>query len=176
MLPDALSPSARGGLVHVVVETPRGSSNKYAFDAELGLFRLTKVLPAGMSFPFDFGFVPSTLGGDGDPLDLLLLLDEPAFPGCLVDARLVGVIEVEQTSKKKTVRNDRLIAVAKASRTHSDVRSLDDLNPRLLDEIEHFFASYLALEGQTVERKGRGGPDRARTIVEEGITRAKESR
>src|ERR687890_1560322 len=96
--------------LNVIIETPKGSRNKYNYDEKLGLFRLGGVLTSGASFPFDFGFVPSTLGGDGDPLDVLVLMDEPAFAGCLVRARLLGVIEAEQTEKGKTAQNDRLIA------------------------------------------------------------------
>ncbi|HVG00636.1 MAG TPA: inorganic diphosphatase, partial [Chloroflexia bacterium] len=131
------------GDLNGIVDTPKHSRNKYEYDGKLGLFKLGGVLPAGAVFPFDFGFIPSTLGGDGDPLDVLLLMDEPAFPGCLVPSRLVAVIEAEQTERDGTrTRNDRLIAVAADSRTHKEVRTLADLNGTLLDEIEHFFVSY----------------------------------
>src|SRR5947209_2197127 len=110
---DAYDPDS--GELYVVIETPKGSRNKYAFDEMKGLYKLKKVLPLGTLFPFDFGFVPSTLGDDGDPLDVLLLMDEPVFPGCLVAARLLGVIEAEQTEDGETERNDRLIAVSAAS-------------------------------------------------------------
>ncbi len=103
------------GCVNVVIETPKGSRNKYAYDGELAVFTLGGVLPAGAVFPFDFGFVPSTLGEDGDPLDVLLLLDESVPPGCLVKARLIGAIEAKQTEPDgKQMRNDRLLAVAAA--------------------------------------------------------------
>src|SRR5437764_15464112 len=92
-----LATFAAKGVVHVIVDTPKGSRNKFKYDEELGLFKLSGVLPAGAVFPFDFGFVPATLGGDGDALDVLLLMDEPAFVGCLVEVRLIGVIEAEQT-------------------------------------------------------------------------------
>ena len=96
----------------VIIETPKGSHNKYKFDASLGLFILNGVLPEGMGFPYDFGFLPSTVGDNGDPLDVLLLMDEPAFCGCLVPARLIGVIEAEQTERDGTSeRNDRLVAI-----------------------------------------------------------------
>ena len=88
-------------LFRVVVETPKGSRNKYAFDPDNRVFELKKVLPAGMAFPYDFGFLPSTKGGDGDPLDVLVLMDEPAFPGCVLKCRVIGVIEGEQGNKKK---------------------------------------------------------------------------
>jgi len=97
------------GLVHVIVDTPKGSRNKFKYDEKLGLFRLGKVLPLGSCFPYDFGFIPSTKAEDGDPVDVLVLMDEPAFSGCLVTVRLLGVIEAEQTEEGKTVRNDRLI-------------------------------------------------------------------
>src|SRR5438270_4478570 len=116
-------------VVRVVIETPKGSRNKYAFDLEEKVFILKKVLPAGMAFPFDFGFIPSTRGDDGDPVDVLVLLDEPVPAGCKVSARLLGVIEAEQTEDGKTERNDRLIAVAEANQEHDGVRSLKDLSP-----------------------------------------------
>jgi inorganic pyrophosphatase len=99
------------GLLNVVVDTPKGHRNKYKYDETQGLWRLSKVLPLGASFPFDFGFVPSTRGEDGDPVDVLVLLDEPSFPGCIVPARLIGILEAEQTQEGKTIRNDRLVAV-----------------------------------------------------------------
>ncbi|HEX8161177.1 MAG TPA: inorganic diphosphatase [Pyrinomonadaceae bacterium] len=155
--------------VNVVVETPQGSRNKYNFDEGLGVFRLGGVLPAGAVFPFDFGFVPSTLGGDGDPLDVLVLMDEPAFPGCLVEARLVGVVEAEQTERDgERTRNDRLVAVAAKARNHKGVRQLGQLSPHLVEEIEHFFVSYNEIKGKTFAPLGRYGSRRARAVVEEG--------
>lgn len=154
----------------VIIETPKGSRNKFNYDEELGLFKLGGVLPAGASFPFDFGFIPSTLGGDGDPLDVLLLMDEPAFAGCLVETRLIGVIEAEQTEREgETTRNDRLIGVAAKSRRHSDVRTLKGLGGNLLDEIEHFFISYNVIKGKEFKPLGRFGPQRARRVVQEGM-------
>src|SRR5204862_3540444 len=95
----------------------KGSRNKCAFDLELGLFKLKKVLPAGMSFPYDFGFVPSTLADDGDPIDVLVLMDQPAFAGCVLSCRLIGVIEGETVEDGETRRNDRLIGIE--CNTHS---------------------------------------------------------
>lgn len=164
-----LSSYAEGGdELHVIIETPKGSRNKFNYDEEHGLFKLGGVLPAGAVFPFDFGFIPSTLGGDGDPLDVLLLMDEPAFPGCLVPARLVAVIEASQTERDGTrTRNDRLIAVAADSHTHKRVRTLADLNATLLDEIEHFFVSYNEIKGKTFAPLGRFGPIKAARLIEE---------
>ncbi|MBB2964510.1 inorganic diphosphatase [Methylobacterium sp. R2-1] len=131
------------GHVHVVVETPKGSPNKYAYADAFGAFLFKMVLPEATSFPYDFGMIPSTKGADGDPLDVLLLLDAPAFPGCLLEARLVGVIEAEQCERDGTwERNDRLVGVAVKARTHAHIHALDDLRPGMLDEVEAFFAHY----------------------------------
>ncbi|MBD0373060.1 MAG: inorganic diphosphatase [Pyrinomonadaceae bacterium] len=156
--------------INVIIETPKGSRNKFNYDEELQLFKLGGVLPAGASFPFDFGFVPATLGGDGDPLDVLVLMDEPAFTGCLVVTRLIGVIEAEQTERDgETTRNDRLIGVAADARAHSDVRTIEELNDNLLDEIEHFFVSYNVIKGKEFKPRGRFGPERARKVIQKGV-------
>lgn len=152
--------------LNAVIDTPKGSRNKYSYREKIGLFELSGVLPAGAVFPFDFGFIPQTLGGDGDPLDVLVLMDEPAFVGCLVPARLLGVVEAKQTEEGKTVRNDRLIAVAVDSSAHENLRSLDDLAEQRLHEIEHFFISYNAAKGKKFEPLGRFGPERARALIE----------
>jgi inorganic pyrophosphatase len=109
----------------------------------------------------------------GDPLDALVLMDEPAFVGCLVEARLIGVIEGEQTENGKTDRNDRLIAVAEESHTHSAIKSLSDLDATLLDEIEHFFVSYNEIRGKKFTPIGRHGPKRARKLIEKRRRRKK---
>ena len=170
-----LSPVAPGEaerLLRVIIETPRGSRNKFDYDEELGLFKLGGVLPAGAVFPFDFGFVPSTTGGDGDPLDVLVLMDEAAFTGCLVEARLIGVIEAEQTERDgETTRNDRLVAVADAARNHKEVSTLAQLSENLLDEIEHFFVSYNEVKGKKFVPLGRFGSERAWQLIEEGARR-----
>jgi inorganic pyrophosphatase len=160
--------------LNVVIETPKGSRNKFGYDEKIGLFKLEGILPAGASFPFDFGFIPSTVGGDGDPLDVLLLLDGPVFTGCLVPALLVGVIEAKQTERDgTTTRNDRLIAVAAKSSTHQNLKTLTSLDGSLLDEIEHFFISYNTFKGKEFEPTGRFGPQRAHKLVKQGIQRFK---
>ena len=152
-------------IVNVVIETPRGSRNKYAFDPKQRVFTLKKVLPEGMVFPYDFGFIPSTHGEDGDPIDVLLLMDQPAFPGCVVQARLVGVIEGEQTKDGNTERNDRVIAVAESNHTHSDVKSIKDLNESLLTEVEKFFVNYHSNDRSEFRVLGCKGPQAARNCV-----------
>ena len=104
-------------MLRVVIETPKGSRNKFAFDPEELIFELKKVLPAGMTFPYDFGFIPSTKADDGDPVDVLVLMDEPAFARCVLSCRAIGVIEGEQGDKKDKKRNDRIVAVEKDAPT-----------------------------------------------------------
>jgi len=155
------------GHVQAIVETPKGRRNKYTYDEEKQLFVLKSLLPAGMVFPFDFGFIPGTKAEDGDPLDILVLIDEPATQGTLVSTRLLAVIEAEQTEDGKTNRNDRLIGAAAMSHEYRSVQSLDQLSPDLVEEIEHFFVSYNELAGKKFRPVGRAGPDRARQLIEE---------
>jgi inorganic pyrophosphatase len=171
---DKLAAFDDDGAANVIVETPQGSCNKFDFDPETGLFELGTAMPAGASFPFEFGFIPSTRGEDGDPLDILLLMDNPTFVGCLVKARLIGVIEAEQTeSDGKCVRNDRLIGVAVKSRRHEGLHSLGHLAPQLLGEIEHFFAAYNQVKGRQFEVLGRFGHKRAAKLVKLGVKMAR---
>jgi inorganic pyrophosphatase len=149
----------------VVIETPKGSPNKLAFEPRYGTFVLKGVLPAGAVFPFDFGFVPSTRAEDGDPLDVLVLMDAPVYPGCIVPSRLIGVIEAEQTEEGETARNDRLLAVAANSAAHRSIHQLNDLSQDLVAQIEHFFVSYNEMKGKRFEVKGRAGSKRARALV-----------
>lgn len=159
-----------GEELNVIIETPKGSRNKYGYDPAEGLFMLKTVLPAGAVFPFDFGFIPSTRAEDGDPIDVLVLMDEPAFAGCLVPARILGAIEAEQTERNgETTRNDRLIAVAAKSRVHAHVRSLDDLSEALVNEIEHFFRSYNEIRGKRFDPKRRLGVEDSLALVRAGV-------
>ncbi len=153
------------GELNVIIETPRGCRNKYSYDEKRKMFKLGSVLTAGAVFPFDFGFIPGTLGDDGDPLDVLVLMDEPAFPGCFAACRLLGVIEAKQTEGGKTERNDRLIAVSANAETHREVKSLSDLDKKLVEQIEHFFVSYNAAKGKKFRPLGRYGPKRATRLI-----------
>ena len=154
------------GDLNVIIETPRGSRNKFAYDEETGLVRLKKLLPLGMTFPFDFGFVPSTRGGDGDPLDVLVLSDEALFPGCLVKARLLGSLKATQREKGKAERNDRLIATPVLEFGTSRVRSIGELERKVLEQIECFFVFSHKLEGKEFKILARTGVKAARTLVE----------
>ncbi len=169
---DRLDPhDPKSGALNVIIETPRKSRNKYKYEPHTGGFSLHKVLPVGMYFPFDFGFIPSTVGDDGDPLDVLVLMDEAAFTGCRIPCRLIGVIEAEQTGDGENGRNDRLIAVARDAHLYNEIRSLKDVNERLLDEIEHFFKAYHGLDNTEFKPIGRHGPNRAEKLVEKGMRR-----
>jgi inorganic pyrophosphatase len=153
----------------VIVETPRGSRNKYKFDEETGRMKFSKVLPEGMMFPYDFGFIPGTKAEDGDPLDVLLLSDEPMFPACEVECRLVGVLKGRQKENGKENRNDRLIAVPLGSVLYGAVKQLSDVDPGVLSQIEAFFTTYQKvrnIEFKVIERDGPRGaqelPERSR--------------
>lgn len=147
--------------VDIIIETPKGSRNKIKYDPTTKAFKLSKVMPEGMMFPYDFGFVPSTKSDDGDPLDVLVLTDAPLFPGCHVTCLLIGAIEAEQEEKGKTNRNDRLIAVAEQSLLYSEVKSIDDLNSTVLKQIEAFFVNYQRVRNIRVKILGRRGPQSA---------------
>lgn len=154
-------------LLQVIVETPRGCRNKFAYDPDQKIFALKKVLPAGMSFPYDFGFLPKTEADDGDAIDVLLLMDEPAFPGCLVKARLIGVIEGEQIDGKKRIRNDRLVAVAEMSHEYAQIQKLSELPEQLLKELEQFFVNYHRLEGKEYKLLGCKGKATAMGLIKQ---------
>ena len=171
--PVSITPYGENGVLHVVVETPRNSRNKYAFDHHRQIIVLKKLLPAGMSFPYDFGFVPSTLADDGDQIDVLLLMDEPAFPGCVVEARVIGVIEGEdELEDGEKQRNDRLLAVAMASQSFSDVHTVEDLPAQLLKGMEQFFVNYpLILSDKVFKLVGTRGSAEATRLIEEASQR-----
>ncbi len=168
--------AAKSDEVNAIVDTPQGSQNKFKYDEESGLFMLGGAMPAGATFPFEFGYIPSTRGGDGDPLDLLILMDAPTFVGCLVRARLIGVIVAEQTEEGKTERNDRLIAVAVQSRRHEYLRELREVPKQLLAEVEHFFISYNEIKGKKFKPLGRYGSARALALVRKAMKDAAGAR
>jgi len=155
--------------VTVVVETPKGARTKLAYDPEREAFVVKKVLPEGLSFPFDFGFIPSTLGDDGDPLDVLILMDEPVVTGSVVPSRLIGIIEATQQEKDGSAEeNDRLVAVSEACLLFAEVKRLADLPESVVTQIEHFFVTYNKEEGKVFKPTGRHGPKRATANLDTG--------
>lgn len=164
--PTALKPfDDKKEFLRVVIETPKGSRNKFKYDPDMSAYRLNTVLPEGMVFPYDFGFVPCTKAQDGDPVDVLLLMDIPAFPGIVVESRIVGVIEAEQSEDGKKLRNDRIVAVAKDSRVHSDIKKPADLNDNMLTEVERFFTNYNKERGKGFKVLGLKGAGTARKLI-----------
>jgi inorganic pyrophosphatase len=163
---------SKAGSCRVVVETPKGRRGKLDYDAKSRLFRLKALLPDGMSFPLDFGFVPSTLCDDGDPLDVMVLADEDNLPGTLLDVRLVGVIEAEEIEHGKSERNDRLIAAAAVSHLYAKVKSTDDLDTAFIDNLVQFWTNKDRLEGKTFRNLGVKGPAEAVALVKKSAKAA----
>ncbi len=161
---------------NAIIETPRGCRNKYDYDEASGLFALGGLLPEGMMFPFDFGFVPSTLGADGDPLDVMVLLDAATHVGCLLEVRIIGMIKARQTEHGETESNDRLLGVAVHSYSHENLKSIDDVSKTLLAQIEEFFVSYNKQRGKKFEITELVGPKRAVKFLKAGIAARKRAK
>ena len=155
-----------------IIETPRGRRNKFKYEPDSGLFALSNLLPEGFSFPFDFGFIPSTVADDGDPLDIIVLMDEPAHVGCSLKVRVIGVIRVEQIEDGKKSENDRLVAVAERSYQYQDVTSISDLQKPMLQQITEFLALYNKNSGKQDKIKGVDGPERAVELLQTAIRKA----
>jgi inorganic pyrophosphatase len=165
----------RSDNLNMVVESPRGANVKLDYNPDTDAFELSYVLPPGSTFPFDFGFVPSTRAEDGDPLDILLLLNVPTCVGCVVPTRAVGVIEAEQIQDGETFRNDRLIGVAVADKERSSLDSIKELDPHILDEIEHFFKSYNEMRGRQFKPLRRAGTTAALELVRRAMKKTHRS-
>jgi inorganic pyrophosphatase len=162
--------------VHVVIDTPAGSRNKYKFDEQLGVFRISRVLPQGLVFPHDFGSIPGTRAADGDALDVVVIGLPATFPGCLVTTRLIGVLRARQVERGRMLRNDRLIGLGETPVNTSSVRGLRDLNGQQLDDIAHFFESYNEAQGREFKIIGRGERSAAEAAVERAIRAYRQSR
>lgn len=163
----------REGTCLAIIETPKGRRAKYDFDRKARAFRLKTVLPEGMSFPLGFGFIPSTLGDDGDPLDIMVLADEPAPMGALITVKLIGVLEAEEHEKGQTERNDRMLGVALPSELYARVNTLADLGQPFVDHLADFWIQKDKLEGKTFRLIGVAGPDAAAALIRKGVKRAK---
>jgi len=158
------------GYLNVVVETPRGSTIKVKFDPASGLMMLSRPLPSGLSYPFDWGFVAGTRAADGDPLDALVLWDCSSYPGLLVPSRPLAALAVEQSAPDGVrQRNDRLIVIPGKSPRLDALKSLEDIPARLRAELEQFFKAAVAFEGKQVKLLGWQGPEEARRLVESSV-------
>lgn len=155
------------GTVNAVVEVPYGCANKYEYHKTLRLFRLDRPLFTSVIYPGEYGFIPSTLSPDGDALDILILVPHATFPGCMMEARPVGVLEMIDQGK----HDQKILAVAESSPTHAEIKNLQDLAPHVLHEIEHFFSVYKQLEGKRTEVKGWKGIKEAHRLIKEGQRR-----
>ncbi len=164
----SLSSFAADDACHVVIESPRGSALKLKYDAERGVMMLSRPLPAGLTYPHDWGFVPSTRAADGDPLDAMIVWDGVSFPGLVVACRPIGLLQVEQTNVTTGARerNDRLVALPVNAHRSATVRSVFDLSARVRLELEQFFLAAVAFEKKDLELLGWDGPDGAIRLIQ----------
>jgi inorganic pyrophosphatase len=148
-------------LVTAVIEIPLGSVNKYEFDKTLHAFRLDRNLHSPIHYPGDYGFIPQTLAEDGDPLDILVVGDTPTFPGCIYEARVIGLFEMLDQG----VPDEKVLAIAAGNPRFHGVTYYAELQQHLLREVEHFFAIYKDLEGKRTKVLGWKGPDAAQAMI-----------
>ena len=153
------------GLINVLIEIPAGSKNKYEFDKDMGAFILDRVLYASVRYPYDYGFVPNTLADDGDPLDGMVIMDQPTFPGCVIAARPIGMLEMIDGGD----RDEKILCVPAEDPRYAKVNSLDDIAAHRLDEIAEFFRTYKNLEKKVTEILGWQNVDKVKPLVEECI-------
>ena len=149
--------------VNAVIEISRGQTNKYEYDKQLHVFRLDRNLYSPVHYPGDYGFIPSTLSDDGDPLDVLVLVDAPSFTGCLMTVRPIGMLEMVDQGKK----DEKILAVGTNNPIYHEVRDYKEIYPHLLLEIEHFFSVYKELEAKTTRISGWKDAAEARKMVSE---------
>jgi inorganic pyrophosphatase len=153
--------------VTALVEIPSGSRNKYELDKESGLLRLDRVLYSAVHYPGDYGFIPRTLAEDHDPCDILVLVNEPTFPGCQIDARPIGVLKMTDRGEP----DDKILSVPINDPFFGEYFDIADIPQHYLKEVEHFFHIYKDLEGKRVQTVGWGKSDAAMTVIREGIDR-----
>lgn len=165
------------GALRAIIETPHGSANKYDYNPDCDCFELATTLPEGMTFPFDYGFVPSTTGDDGDPLDIIVLSDAPVMSGCLIRTKLIGSIGAQQKDEgKKWEQNDRLVAVAVHARSHDHICNLKELSPDKLKEVKAFFVQYNKLHAKKFRPTFDSGPEEALKLVETGMRKYRKQK
>ena len=156
------------GIIHVLVEIPAGSKNKYEFDKEMQAMILDRVLFSSVQYPYDYGFVPNTLADDGDPLDGMVMMDQPTFPGCVIAARPIGLLEMIDGGD----RDEKILCVPAEDPRYREVKSLANIQPHRLKEIEEFFRSYKNLENKVTEILGWKDVDQVMPLVEQCVKAA----
>ena len=157
-------------LINVIIETPKGNNVKYDYEPESGFFLLKKMLPAGMVFPYDFGFIPATKGEDGDPLDVIVISELTTFPGCKIECRLIGSIRAwqqEMKNKKQHTRNDRFIAIPVHSVIFNKIKSIKDIPAKLMNELQAFFIQYNKLENKIFTIEGMFNAQKSWKIIQQ---------
>lgn len=157
------------GLVNVLIEITAGSKNKYEFDKDMGCFALDRVLYASVQYPYDYGFIPNTLADDGDPLDGMVIMDQPTFPGCVITARPLGMLIMIDGGDL----DEKLLCVPDKDPRYANVKSLEDIHPHRLEEIAEFFRTYKNLEKKVTEIKEWEGIDKVMPLLEKCIKAAK---
>ncbi len=153
------------GLVNVLIEIVGGSRNKYEFDKKMNAFILDRVLYSSVNYPFDYGFIPNTLGDDGDPLDGLVIMDEPTFPGCVIAARPIGMLEMIDGGD----RDEKILCVPDEDPRYAEVKSLKDVAPHRLEEVAEFFRTYKNLQKKVTEILGWQDVDQVQPLIDQGI-------
>ncbi len=164
-----IPPQPEPGLLNVLIEIPAGSKNKYEFDKDMNAFILDRVLYASVQYPYDYGFVPNTLADDGDPLDGMVIMDQPTFPGCVIASRPIGMLEMIDGGD----RDEKILCVPADDPRYTGVKSLDDIASHRLDEIAEFFRTYKNLEKKVTEILGWQGLDKVQPLVEQCIKAGK---
>jgi len=150
------------GLINVLIEIPAGSKNKYEFDKDLGAMALDRVLYGSVMYPFDYGFIPNTLADDGDPLDGMVMMDQPTFPGCVIAARPIGMLEMVDGGD----RDEKILCVPAKDPRYAEVKSLADVAPHRLEEVAEFFRTYKNLEKKVTEILGWKDVSEVTALVE----------
>jgi inorganic pyrophosphatase len=163
------------GDVRVVIETPRGSRAKLAYDPELEAFTLSKSLLTGLTYPHDWGFVPSTKADDGDPIDIMVVHDATTFPGIVLTCRVIGILQIEQKGKGKVERNDRLFAVPRDSHSEQALTDVRDLSEPIQQELEKFFKATDELEDKKLNIIGWKGPKAAVEAIKDAAKNFKKN-
>lgn len=148
-------------IVRAIIEIPKNSVNKYEYDCELGLFRLDRALYSPMHYPGDYGFIPGTLADDGDPLDIMVLVDEPSFTGCMMEARPVGLLHMVDGKEN----DQKVLAVPTRNPRYDSIHTIDQVFPHIRREIEYFFSIYKELQGAKTKMEGWGGPRDVRRVI-----------
>lgn len=153
--------------IDVIIETPRGSKYKYKFDPETNRFRVKKLLPAGLAFPYDFGFIPDTKGDDGDPLDVLIFAEDPFLPGSIIECQIIGAIKAKQISDGATFRNDRIIAMPALTMEKDEEVALENFSKQKITELENFFSYYNKMEGKEFKSLGLSSAKETWNMIKE---------